>query len=160
MFQFKKPVELTIEKLPNGRHTAEIKMCIGKETDGRQSVGVCFASVIPESRACESVWKNYNFSGENTNPVLAARALKALFRTCEADTTVIDQLVAGKAADLDAIVGTRVNITVEHGVTAKGTDYTNVSEITLAEDGDQLSPEHTGDDSIGQKQRKLAVAGR
>lgn len=160
MFKLSSPiVDADPIRLSQGQHTAEIFAVRLNTTERGASVGVGFSAVDPQSKFSQSVWKNYDIE---TNPMIAKMSLKALCRNCGVDQAIIDDLFAGKEVDLpNALQGTQVVIDVKHNG-----DYTNVGKVTAVSDQEMLTDdmsalEHSGDDSIGQKQRKnLAVAKR
>ena len=155
MFKLSSPiVDADPIRLSEGQHTAEIFAVRLNTTERGASVGVGFSAVDPKSKFTQSVWKNYDIE---TNPMIAKMSLKALCRNCGVDQTMIDDLFAAKSVDLPgALQGSIVVIDVTHNG-----NYTNVGKVTAASAGDTLNREHSGDDSIGQKQRKnLAVAKR
>ena len=153
MFKLSSPiVDADPIRLSQGQHTAEIFAVRLNTTERGASVGVGFSAVDDKSKFTQSVWKNYDIE---TNPMIAKMSLKALCRVAGVDQTMIDDLFAAKSVDLpSALQGKIVVIDVTHNG-----DYTNVGKVGEASAGDTLDREHSGDDSIGQKQRKnLAVA--
>ena len=153
MFKLSSPiVDADPIRLSEGQHTAEIFAVRLNTTERGASIGVGFSAVDDKSKFTQSVWKNYDIE---TNPMIAKMSLKALCRHCGVDQKIIDDLFAAKSVDLpSALQGSIVVIDVTHNG-----NYTNVGKVTAASAGETLNREHTGDDAIGQKQRKnLAVA--
>lgn len=147
---------------PAGMHTGEITGVYSSTKEDKQSLLIYIRLTDSASRETFSVTGSYSYQNpQNPAGERGARsALLALARNWEIPSEEVIKMFdtpEGEQCDTkidEYLEGKMCSILVMHE-----NGYANVKQIMPASKGDQLTREHTGDDAIGQKQRrKLAVA--